>query len=66
MRAPSGALLVGSPQQVIDKFLLEHSHFKHDRFPAQMALGAMAHDKVMRAIALLGGVVAPAVRRALA
>lgn len=64
MRSPSGALLVGSPQEVIDKILLEYEFFKHDRFLAQMALGAMPHRAVMRAIELLGTVVAPAVRRA--
>jgi probable LLM family oxidoreductase len=66
MRSPSGALLVGSPQEVIDKILLEHEYFKHDRFLAQMALGAMPHDKVMKAIELLGTAVAPAVRKATA
>ena len=64
MRSPTGALLVGSPQQVIDKILLEHEYFRHDRFLAQMALGAMPHDAVMKAIELLGTVVAPAVRAA--
>ena len=64
MRSRSGALLVGSPQEVIDKILLEHEYFRHDRFLAQMALGAMPHRAVMRAIELLGTVVAPAVRSA--
>lgn len=63
--APRGALLVGSPQQVIDKILFEHELFKHDRFLAQMALGAMPHDKIMRAIELFGTKVAPAIRREL-
>ena len=64
MRSPRGALLVGSPQEVIDKIMLEYEFFRHDRFLAQMALGAMPHDKVMTAIELLGTVVAPAVRSA--
>jgi probable LLM family oxidoreductase len=61
---PRGALLVGSPQQVIDKILFEHELFKHDRFLAQMALGAVPHTKVMKAIELFGTQVAPAVRKA--
>lgn len=65
MRAPSGALLVGSPQEVIDKILLEFQYFRHDRFLAQMSVGAMPHNDVLRAIELLGTVVAPAVRKAL-
>ena len=61
-----GALLVGSPQQVIDKILFEHEIFRHDRFLAQMSLGAMPHDKVLRSIELFGTRVAPEVRKALA
>src|SRR6478735_8165026 len=43
MIAPKGALLVGSPQQVIDKILYEYEIFHHDRFLAQMALGSVSH-----------------------
>lgn len=66
MRAPEGALVVGSPQQVIDKILYEHSLFKNNRFLIQMSIGTLSHKKVMRSIELLGTVVAPAVRKALA
>ena len=59
-----GALLVGSPQEVIDKILYEKELFGHTRFLAQMALGAMPHDKVMHAIELLATKVAPEVRKA--
>jgi probable LLM family oxidoreductase len=66
MRSPRGALLVGSPQEVIDKILAEYELFHHDRFLAQMALGAMPHERIMHAIELLGTVVAPVVRAATA
>jgi probable LLM family oxidoreductase len=59
---PRGALLVGSPQEVIDKILFEYELFGNDRFLLQLTVGTMPHDKVMRAIELLGTVVAPAVR----
>lgn len=65
MREPHGALLVGSPQQVIDKILYEYELFKHTRFLAQIGVGTMPHDKLLRAIELFGTVVAPAVRKAL-
>ncbi len=65
MRSTTGPLLVGSAQQVIDKVLLEHEYFHHDRFLAQMSVGAMPHADVLRSIELLGTVVAPAVRSAL-
>lgn len=64
-RSPRGALLVGSPQQVIDKILFEHELFGHDRFLMQMSVGTMPHAKIMRSIELFGTEVAPAVRRAL-
>ncbi len=65
MRSPKGSLLVGSPQQVIDKILYEHELFKHDRFLAQMSMGAMPHTSIMRSIELLGTKVAPEVRKAI-
>jgi len=61
--SPQAHLLVGSPQQVIDKILYEHSIFGHTRFLAQMSIGAMPHQQVMKAIELLGNNVAPAVRK---
>lgn len=64
MRSPEGALAVGSPQEVIDKILAQHELFRHQRFLAQLAVGPMPHAGVMRAIELLGTVVAPAVRQA--
>ena len=60
-----GALLVGSPQQVVDKILYEHELFRHDRMLIQFTLGPMDHADVMRCIELYGTVVAPAVRGAL-
>jgi probable LLM family oxidoreductase len=64
-RSEKGSLLVGSPQQVIDKILFEHELFGNTRFLAQMSVGDVSHDKVMRSIELFGNVVAPAVRKAL-
>ncbi|SVD75127.1 uncharacterized protein METZ01_LOCUS427981, partial [marine metagenome] len=61
----AGAAL-GSPQQVIDKILSQHELFGNDRCLLQMAFGAVPHKKVMRSIELLGAVVAPSVRKAVA
>ena len=65
MREPRGALLVGSPQQVIDKILFNHELFGITRFLLHISVGTLPHAQVMRAIELLGTVVAPAVRKAL-
>lgn len=58
-----GALLVGDPQQVIDKMLYEYELFGHTRFLAQMSIGALPHKQAMRAIELLGNTVAPEVKK---
>jgi probable LLM family oxidoreductase len=60
--SPRGALLVGSPEEVAEKILLQHELFGHDRFLAQLSLGAMPHRQVMRSIELFGTEVAPIVR----
>ena len=65
-RSPRGALVVGSPEEVAEKILFEHELFGHQRFMAQMSVGTLPHEKVMRAIELFGTEVAPAVRKELA
>ena len=59
---PRGHLLVGSPDEVAEKILAQHELFGHDRFMAQISVGPLEHQKVLRAIELLGTKVAPAVR----
>ncbi len=63
--APHGAMLVGDPDQVIEKILWEHELFGFDRFLIQFSVGTMPHDKMLRCIELYGTKVAPAVRKAL-
>jgi probable LLM family oxidoreductase len=62
---PEGAYYMGSPQEVIDKILMQHEWFGHDRFGLQLSVGTLPHDKVMKAIELYGSVVKPAVDKAL-
>ncbi|HEX7018407.1 MAG TPA: LLM class flavin-dependent oxidoreductase, partial [Gemmatimonadaceae bacterium] len=65
-RSPHGALVVGDPQEAIDKILFEHELFGNTRFLLQMSVGTMPHDRMLRSIELFGTVVAPAVRREVA
>lgn len=65
MRSPRGALVFGSPQEVIEKILRQHEIFGHQRFLAQIGIGPMPHANIMQAIELFGTEVAPAVRKAL-
>ena len=63
MRSKEGSLLVGSPQEVIDKMLYEYELFGNTRFLAQMTVGSIPHKKLMHAIELFGTKVAPEVRK---
>jgi probable LLM family oxidoreductase len=62
LRSPRGALAVGTPEQIVEKLVWEYELFGHDRYLAQISVGAVAHADVMRAIELFGTRVAPAVR----
>jgi probable LLM family oxidoreductase len=66
LRSPRGALVVGSPEEVVRKILFQHELFGHDRFLAQISVGNLPHDRVLRAIELLATEVAPAVREKVA
>jgi probable LLM family oxidoreductase len=66
LREPEGALLVGSPDEVTAKILAQHEIFGHQRTLAQMSVGGLPHDQVLRSIELFGTRVAPAVREELA
>jgi alkanesulfonate monooxygenase SsuD/methylene tetrahydromethanopterin reductase-like flavin-dependent oxidoreductase (luciferase family) len=66
LRTLRGALVVGSPEEVVEKILYQHQLFGHQRFMAQMSVGTMPHAQVMRSIELLGTEVAPVVRKELA
>jgi hypothetical protein len=56
---------VGSPQQAIDKILMEYEIFHMEKFAIQFTVGGNNHPEVLRSIELFGTVVAPEVRKAL-
>jgi len=61
-RSPQGALLVGNPEEIVEK-IIEHSKalggISHISF--QMDVASLPHEKHMQAIELLGTRVAPAI-----
>ena len=63
-RGPRGALLIGSPDEVVEK-ILRHSEALGgvSRFTFQMNAASLPHAKLMRAIEMLGSKVAPALRK---
>jgi probable LLM family oxidoreductase len=62
LAAPEGAVAAGSPEQVAAKILLGHELFDHDRYVAQMSVGAVEHADVLRSMERFGTQVAPLVR----
>jgi alkanesulfonate monooxygenase SsuD/methylene tetrahydromethanopterin reductase-like flavin-dependent oxidoreductase (luciferase family) len=65
-RGSHGALLVGSPDEVVEK-IIRHSQALGGvcRFTFQMNAASLPHAKLMRAIELLGTRVAPELRKEL-
>ena len=66
-RGPYGALVVGSPDDVIEK-VIRHSEALGgvSRFTFQMNAASLPHAKLMRAIEMLGTRVAPALQKEMA
>jgi probable LLM family oxidoreductase len=62
LRSPQGALAVGTPAEVAQKILFEHELFGHQRYLAQMSVGAVEHADVLRSLERFGTEVAPVVR----
>lgn len=61
-----GADVIGGPDEVIEKILFQHEIFNHQRMLIQLTVGHIPHDKVLRAVELLGTKVAPVVREEIA
>jgi alkanesulfonate monooxygenase SsuD/methylene tetrahydromethanopterin reductase-like flavin-dependent oxidoreductase (luciferase family) len=66
LRSPRGAVAAGSPEQVAEKLLFEHELFGHQRYIAQMSVGAVAHLDVLKSIERFATQVAPVVREEIA
>ena len=62
--SPNGHLLIGDPDRVADRIIELHRIFGNKRILVQMAIGAMPHKELLRAIELLGTKVAPKVKEA--
>ena len=60
---PGGGLLVGSPQQVVEKILAIHEALGTTRYMAQIGLGGLPLAETVRSIELLATEIMPAVNR---
>ncbi|QIK70734.1 LLM class flavin-dependent oxidoreductase [Erysipelothrix sp. HDW6C] len=56
------AMLVGSPQTIVDKILYQYDLYQHDRLMIQLDMGGIPFDEVSRQIKVLAEEIIPAVR----
>lgn len=57
------ALMVGSPQQIIEKMLYQHELYGHQRFMAQIDFGGVPFDKIAKNIELIATEIMPAIKK---
>jgi len=56
-------LMVGSPQQIIEKMLYQYELFGHQRFLAQIEFGGVPFDKIRKMIETIGTEILPAIKK---
>ncbi|WP_054955356.1 LLM class flavin-dependent oxidoreductase [Paenibacillus dakarensis] len=57
------ALMVGSPQQIIEKMLYQYELYGQQRFMAQIDFGGLPFEKIMQNIELIATEIMPAVKK---
>lgn len=57
------SLMVGSPQEIIEKILYQHELFGHQRYLAQLDFGGIPFEKIAKMIELIGTEILPAVKK---
>lgn len=64
-KSPLGHLIVGDPNEAIDKILTIKDKFKLTRFSAHMDVGSPDHKEMMKSIEIFGNKIAPKIREAI-
>lgn len=60
---PREALMIGSPQQVIEKILYQHELYGHQRYIAQIDFGGLPFELLAKNIELIGTEILPAIKK---
>ncbi|WP_156291350.1 LLM class flavin-dependent oxidoreductase [Oceanobacillus salinisoli] len=63
-KSEKNAIMVGSPQQIIEKILYQYELFGHQRFIVQIDHGSMPFNKIQEMIELFATDVVPTIRKA--
>ena len=57
------ALMIGSPQQIIEKLLFQYELYGQQRFMAEIDFGGVPFDKIAKNIELIATEIMPAVKK---
>ena len=57
------ALMIGSPQQIIEKLLFQYELYGQQRFMAEIDFGGMLFDKIAKNIELIATEIMPIVKK---
>lgn len=57
------ALMIGSPQQIIEKMLYQYELYGQQRFMAQIDFGGLPFDKIVKNIELIATEIMPAIKK---
>lgn len=60
---PKDALMIGSPQLIIEKLLYQYEMFGQQRFMAQIDFGGVPFKQVMKNIEIIGRDIVPAIKK---
>jgi probable LLM family oxidoreductase len=66
MSSPIGALMVGSPHEMVEKLLAQHEIYGHSRVLVQFGMGGVPQNEHLKAIELFGTEVARVLRTEIA
>lgn len=65
MRSAAGPLLVGTPEAIAEKLIVQYKLFKNTRFLAQIISNMLTHEQQLHSISLFATKVMPAVKAAM-
>lgn len=60
---PDDVMVIGSPQEILEKILYQHENFNNQRYMAEIDFGGLPFEKVMDTIYMLGEQIVPAVKK---
>ncbi len=59
---PDGPLMVGSPEEIVEKLIYQYGLFKHTRFLAQIIFGNIPFEKISNSVELFAKDVVPVIK----